>query len=107
MTVQEFMVKSGTPSNLRGFQLIEMAIEKVMEKPNANMTDIVQEVADDAGLCWGTTYNQIRKGIVTGFPEMDRDVKKHLFKRWLLRPDIPPLKEYITTVAYALKRKVI
>lgn len=107
MTVQEFMVQSGTPSNLRGFQLIEMAIEKVMEKPHVNITDIVQEVADDAGLCWGSAYNQIRTGIITGFPDMDRKLKICLFKKYVLNRDVPPLKEYITTVAYGLKGNVI
>lgn len=107
MTVQEFMLVSGTPINFKGFRYLEMAIEKTMEKPNASMTDIIQEVADELGLCWGTTYFQIRNSINSGFPHMDEDVKKRLFKRWMNDNYAPPLKEYVSTVAYGLRTKII
>ena len=75
MTVQEFMMKSGVPTDYKGFGLLEKLIEKVMEHPEEGVLNIVTELAEQKGIVWRVAYMEIRLAIKRGFPKMDQELK--------------------------------
>lgn len=102
MTVKEFMVKSGTPLHLKGYEFLKTAIELHVEDPERKVYHIMEEVAKKNEYSLINIEKNLKTAIVNGFDNMDKDIKSIVFKN--VRPTTA---KYIRSVSYAIRNNLI
>lgn len=102
MTVNEFMLKSGVPACLKGFELLQRAIEICMEDPEISCMELYEVLGNEKGISKIAAERRIRTAVKRGFNDMDKNLKQRLFgdKVYIRNND------YIKNVAYAIKHVI-
>ena len=103
MTVNEFMVKSGISVHLKGFEAVEYAINICMENSEIDTMKIYEIVSNKFGISEKGAERRIRFAIKQGFNLMDEKLKLTLFGNKVYIRN----RDYLKTVAYAIKNHVI
>lgn len=102
VTVNEFMLKSGVPAALKGFELVKRAIEICMENPEISCMELYEVLGNEKGISKGAVEHRIRTAIKRGFNDMDKNLKQRLFgDKVHIRNN-----DYIKNVAYAIKHVI-
>lgn len=103
MTVQDFMLVSGVPMHLTGYELLKEAIEISIEEPVKPIMAVYEDIArkHNANAC--TAERNIRTAIQKGYPNLDADTKKKLF----YNAERVATGNYIKTISYAIRNNLI
>lgn len=104
LKVVEFMKKVGVPMHLKGYDMMRQALELKMDHMDWSAECIYSAVAIKSGCKNDAVERNIRTAISISYPHMDEEVKSALFGKTTKRPGT---SMYITSVAYALKNKLI
>lgn len=97
MTVQEYMLKSGVPVHLTGYNEVEMMLLESIKNPEKNFENLLKILPRD------TCGRTVRYAIKMGFPNMDKKLKKQLFGN----EKKVSAHRYIKTVSIAIKNNLI
>lgn len=103
VTVNEFMMQSGIPVNLKGFIVVERAIEFCIKNPEISSMELYEAMANECNTTPTGAERRIRIALERGFGLMDESLKRKLFG---IKEKIRNT-EYVKTVAYAIKNHVI
>ena len=105
MTVQDFMLVSGVPMSLKGYDLLKEAIEINIEeqvKPIPIMA-VYEDIARKHNANAYTVERNIRTAIRKGYPNLDADIKEKLFRN----AERVASGNYIKTISYAIRNNLI
>ena len=103
MTVKQFMVKSGIPLHLKGYDYLKTAIEIHIENPEETVYNIIEKVGEMYNYSDASIERCIRTAIKNGFENMDKDIKSIVFKT----DAVPSIAQYIKSVSYAIRYNLI
>lgn len=103
MNVNEYMVKSGIPAHLKGFEATKRAIELCIEKPDIGCMEIYNTIAKEYGISSYAVERRIRFALNQGFRNMDEELKNIIFNN----EDHLTRIHYIKNVAFAITNGII
>ena len=103
MTVQEYMFVSGIAMNLTGYEYLKDAIEISIEDSARPIMMIYEDVAKKHNANAYTVERNCRTAIKKGYPKMDADIKKKLFRS----TEKVATGEYVKGIAYAIRNNLI
>lgn len=103
MTVQDFMLVSGAPMHLTGYEMLKEAIEIEIEGPVKPIMAVYEVVAKTHNTTAYSVERNIRTAIQKGYSNLDADIKKKLFRN----AEKVATGNYIKTISYAIRNNLI